>query len=187
MEIPVEIVKKKEQKEDLLEIGVLGSGQKVFDRPNSHFHSSGLYDKNLLKDVFAKISVDKDFKGAFLKEEVAFDRIIGESSCVVTDANDSIVFAQRSDRKGGFTRFVIGKEKEKTSVCTVVLKRVDGGFILLTGYVGASAPPEPWDYNAEEGSKNFWRSHALVWGSEPTIPGTEYYVQQGEDVTSKFW
>ena len=66
----------------------------------------------------------------------------------------------------------------QTSRVTCVLKAGDVGdeYVLITAFIGAPAVPEPWDRNATAKSREFWDSHALVWGSEPTIPGTETSV-----------
>lgn len=55
----------------------------------------------------------------------------------------------------------------------LLLKSIPEGFILLTAYFGETSEVEPWDARATDASRQFWNSHALVWGSEPVIPGTE--------------
>ena len=71
-------------------------------------------------------------------------------------------------------REVIHRSPEPTQKVTVILKAGDAGdYVLITAFIGASAEPEPWDRNATPQSVAFWNSHALVWGSEPVVPGTE--------------
>lgn len=95
------------------------------------------------------------------------------STDVATHPGDQIVYAQRVGR-AGLTRFVKNRAAEHCSSFVVVLKAGDGGeFVCMTAYVGHRAEPEPWDEMATEKSVAFWSSHALLWGSEPIVPGTE--------------
>lgn len=149
----------------------LKSGERVVDRPNSHLHAGVAA---LLPTVLAAI----ESRGRlFLVESHDFDRVIGETVCVATSVGDQIVYAQREGRRG-LTRFVKNRAAEPTSRVTCVLKAGDVGdeYVLITAFIGAPAVPEPWDRNATAKSREFWDSHALVWGSEPTIPGTETSV-----------
>ncbi len=147
----------------------LKSGEDVVDRYQSHLHASVL---DVLPEALEKINS----KGrTFIVEEVRFDRIIGESTCVVTGPDDVIVFAQRPKRFG-LTRFVKNRQPEPSSSVVVILKTADeqpGTFILVTAFIGELAEPEPWDRKATQNSRKFWSEHALIWGSEPVIPGTE--------------
>jgi len=151
-------------------IGILKSGESVADRSDgSHIHESV---KPYIVEALASIDAEqKDF----LVEEVNFGKEIGKSVCVVTEMHDQIIFAQRPNRFG-HTRFVIGKEPEPCSSVVVILKLTEEqGYVLLTAFIGRKAEPEPWDRNATEKSAEFWSTRALVWGSEPIIPGTETF------------
>jgi hypothetical protein len=152
-------------------VGVLSDGTKVFDRYKSHVHTVDESDvSSLLKEALARISPSKEKN---IVESVVFPGSIGYSTCVTTEPSDEIIFAQRQGRKGGYTRFVVGKKPRETSSLTVVLKKTDEGYILLTAYIGEKSEPEPWDYNATEKSLPFWKTHALIFGSEEIIPGSE--------------
>lgn len=155
----------------MYELGSTRDGWTVFDRHNSHLHPGV---QELLPAALGKINT----KGRkFLVEEVVFDHIIGETVCVPTGSGDQIVFAQRPKRFG-LTRFVVGKPAQPCQSIVVILKRREenDGYILITAFIGSKPEPEPWDRNATERSVKFWNTHALVWGSEPTIPGTETEV-----------
>ena len=106
--------------------------------------------------------------------QVDFDHIVGETTCVVTGPGDQIIFSQRPKRFG-LTRFVMNRKPEPSCSVVVILKKADYGddYVLITAFVGEKAEPEPWDRNATEKSLAFWSTHALVWGSEPVVPGTE--------------
>jgi len=149
----------------------LKSGEMVVDRYNSHLHSSVLA---ILPEALGKA----DSQGRnFFVEEVQMGRIVGESTCVATDASDQIVYAQRPKRFG-LTRFVKNRQSEPCSSVVVILKTADGErdrgkYVLVTAFIGSKPEPEPWDRNSTEKSVEFWSSNALIWGSEPVIPGTE--------------
>jgi hypothetical protein len=111
----------------------------------------------------------------FIVTQVDFDRIVGESVCVATEAGDQIVYAQRPKRFG-LTRFVKNRKPEPCKSVVVILKTADGqlgAYVLLTAFIGQKAEPEPWDRNATAKSREFWNFHALVWGAEPIIDGTQ--------------
>lgn len=147
----------------------LGSGEAVINSPRNHVasHSSVLA---LLPDALSRVaSRGRDV----IADEIDFGRPIGESICVRTTTADTIVFAQRP-RRLGLTRFVCGRTPEPCSGVVVVLrKEVTGEYQLATAYIGRRAEPEPWDRYATPNSVAFWNTHALIWGAEQTISGTE--------------
>ena len=152
---------------------VLKSGERVVDRPNSHLHAG------VVALLPAALAAMESHGRLFLVESHDFGRVIGETVCVATHGGDQVVFAHREGRRG-LTRFVKNRAAEPTSRVTCILKAGDTGeeFVLVTAFVGAPAEPEPWDKNlrdpaAKRKSCEFWSSHALVWGSEPIVPGTE--------------
>lgn len=150
----------------------LKSGEAVVDRYNSHLHSNVL---DILPEALEKIET----KGRkFLVEEVNLGRIIGETICVAAGSSDEIVYAKRPKRFG-LTRFVKNRQAEPCSTVVVILKTADeqpGTYVLVTAFIGGKPEPEPWDKNATPKSRDFWASHALVWGKEETITGTETSV-----------
>ena len=148
----------------------LGSGEPVVDRPNSHLATHG----TVLPFVGEALRRIQSGRREFIAEEVDFGEVVGQTICVETRESDNIVFAQRPNRSG-LTRFVKGREPEPCSTVVVCLKRArEGGYILLTAYIGRRTPAEPWDTEwATEQSVPFWKTHALIFGHEQTIPGTE--------------
>jgi hypothetical protein len=155
----------------------LGSGEVVIDRHQSHIHGEVVRH---LPEALARI----DARGQiFFVEEVDFGRPIGETICVATSDADEIVYAQRAGRRG-LTRFVKNRVPAPTAHVTLVLKQDDRDrrtYVLITAFLGRKAEKEPWDQNirtADERrrAEDFWAAHALVWGSEPTVPGTETTV-----------
>lgn len=150
-------------------LGQLSSGQAVFDRANSHRHKG--VTVQLLSTAFNQISLEKPGRHSI---EVNFGQSIGFTTCVPTAEGDEIVYAQRPDRKG-LTRFVKNQVPIPTSILTLILQKADEGdfYILVTAFIGVLIAPEPWDRFATEQSKIEWRTHALIWGSEKIVPGTE--------------
>lgn len=155
-------------KTEKVALGTLKSGERVVDRQDSHVHRSAELDAYLPRALEQIVPEGRDF----IVEAVDFGEVIGETSCVETEEGDDIVYAKRVGRTG-LTRFVKSKTKSPTSELTVVLKKVDDGYMALTAFLGPKAEKEPWDVGASEEAKVFWKTHALVWGSEAVVLGTE--------------
>lgn len=157
----------------------LKSGEAVVDRHRSHLHES------VLPHLLAALARIESRGRKFLVEEVSFGSPIGETICVPTGPSDTIVFAQRPKRFG-LTRFVKNRVAEPCSSVVVILKTADGQpgvYVLVTAFIGRKPEPEPWDtrnfsqqadpQEAERLAREFWSSHALIWGCEEIIKGTE--------------
>ena len=139
----------------------------VIDRWNSHLHESAV---KILPEALRKVRAGNR---PFLVEEVKFDHVVGNTTCVRTTDADEILYAKREGRRG-HSRFVKGREAEPSSSVVLILKRRnEGGYVLITAYVGSRAEPEPWDPKSNLDSQIFWASHALIWGSETVVGGTE--------------
>ncbi len=150
-------------------LGTLASGEAVYDSIESHarHHPTVLPH---LKEALARVDAAGREK---CYEQIEFSRTLGQSLCVQTQPGDAIVYARREGRDG-LSRFVKNRAPEPASSVVVVLTRTPAGYVLRTAYVGRKAPAEPWDRpHATDDSMEFWRSHALVWGHESIVPGTE--------------
>lgn len=157
---------------------ILKSGEVVVDRYNSHL-KDGI--AHILPDALARIESEGR---KYIVEEVDFGCQIGETICVATGLDDEIVFAKRPKRFG-YTRFVKNRRPEPCSSIVVILKTADGqpGYVLVTAFIGKKPEPEPWDLRnfaqqknpaeAERKAIEFWSSHALIYGSDQIIAGTE--------------
>lgn len=136
----------------------LGSGETVVDRPKSHVKENV---KPLLPEVLSRVD---SFNRGFFIAEVDFGEVIGETYCVITTSDDVIFYAQRQGRRG-YSRFVLDRKPEPRNIVTVTLLKKDdgdGGYILITAYIGHKAEPEPWDKKATTASVPFWKKHALI-------------------------
>jgi hypothetical protein len=139
----------------------------VLDRPNSHTHMA----PDLLTEVIARLEPPAL---PFVKLRVDLGRVVGQSICVQTGTQDAIVYARRVNRQGP-TRFVCDRRPVDCHSVIVILKAtaMPKAFILISAFIGDHAEPEPWDRNATPAAWEFWRHHALIWGAEPVVPGSE--------------
>jgi len=149
-------------------LGTLKSGEMVYDRPRSHLHTNDALEKHL---PLALAQIDS--KGQeFFCETIDFGTEIGFSNFVEVTPEDEIVYAQRLGRRGP-SRFVKNRVPLATSKLTVILKKIETGYIAVTAFLGPKNEPEPWDPFATEHSAKFWETHAVVWGTEIVLPDTE--------------
>ncbi|GEM_PF-5015849 len=104
----------------------------------------------------------------FIEEEVDLGRSIGLANCVEINDGNRVVYARRPGR-GRFTKFVLNRHGVLSQMATVILKRSDDGpyYFIVTGWIGPRAYPEPWDAYATPAAREFWETHALIWGSLP--------------------
>lgn len=91
---------------------------------------------------------------------------IGESSCLRLRASDVPIYARLKGRNV-FGKFVRDRLPEQSSYLTIQLKLVCGEWRLVRVFVGEHAPAFPGDPNAAKGSRAFWATHAMLWGSIP--------------------
>ena len=151
---------------NLVHLGSFTDGTAIYDRPDgSHLHEGV---RELLPEIFADMDPEKTFQVV----EHDFGKVIGETSCVETSDEDVIVFAQRPNRSG-LSRFVKSRATEATTVATAIVCKDEGNYYLVTAFVGDAGAKEPWDSRASDADRAYWQNHALVWGSQEVIPGTE--------------
>ena len=138
----------------------------VHDRYNSHNH----VPIALVKEAISQIEMPKELDYNLF--EVDMKRVIGKCTLVATGIDDVIVYAKRPNRKG-FTAFVKGREPVDCSTVVVILKRISlKELVLITSWIGKRSPQEPWDPKATPESLPFWRTHAIVWGTEEVLSET---------------
>lgn len=130
--------------------------------------------RKLLNEVLPQISVPE---GSILEggrkrryaQQVDLGRRVGHDNIVETRSGDNIFYAQELNRLG-MTRFVMDRKPEPTQLLTVVLLWNESGFYeIVTAFEGQLAPKEPWDEYAEPNSREFWDSHAIVWGRQKIV------------------
>lgn len=159
-----------EDTKDLVYIGNLKNGKKVYDTKNSHWQSAHkIVTQELLQEAFDKIEINEE-QNLFV-DSIDMGRVIGKTYCVQTSELDQVFKARRNGRAGE-TPTVINKAPADCSKLAIVLNKNDEkSYILATTYIGEITPMEPWDptllqTNDEQKiqeSKEFWATHALVY------------------------
>jgi hypothetical protein len=108
-----------------------------------------------------------------IRTEVELDYFVGNTDLIETTDSDEIVYALRPHR-GRYSRFVKNRTTEPSKWIVVdVRKRPDGSYSLYTAFVGRLTPSFPGGDFMPEQSQKFWSNHALVWGTQDIVPGTE--------------
>ena len=98
---------------------------------------------------------------------------VGTTDVVETNEQDEIVYALRPLRTR-YSRFVKHKTPTPTSWITIDLyKAGENEYALYTAFVGRLTPSFPGGDYLPDQSISFWSNHALVWGFQEIVPGTE--------------
>lgn len=137
-------------------VGYLKSNETVYK--NGKFPLLKEEFKPHLIDALKKINSNNE---EFICINIDMGKTVGENICVETTATDEIIYAQRVGLKR-LSRFVKYRKPEPTTFITVILKKIDSNYLLLTAYPGKICPPEPGDQRATTDSIPFWETHALI-------------------------
>lgn len=138
----------------------------VVDRRDSHLHNG--IGEELLAEALQRCDTLGERE---LKMTLDMGRSLGQCNCIATTASDDIVYAKRLGRYG-HSRFVKGRVPTPTSHITLVLRKTHHYYKIVTGYLGTSSMPEPYDARADRAALLFWAHHALIWGTEPVDNAT---------------
>lgn len=154
-------------------IGTTKDGHGVYvDRETSHASTHFAHHPKLIsavKEIISTLALDSDT----VRIERDVGEEVGDSDCVETNEGDEIVYALRSHRTT-FSRFVKNRKPIPTSWVTLDIRKSDQDtYFLYTAYVGRMVPSFPGDNFSSEQSITFWSTHALVWGPQEIIPGSE--------------
>ena len=144
----------------------------VWFSPDSHAATHFTADPELSE--YIKIALhDLDTNEPSVYTEIDFSRQVGYSDLVETDQTDEIIYAKRLGRLT-FTRFTKNRQPIPTNFITIWLTRTNtGDYDLMSAWFGRKTPPLPGDEWETPESKPFWTNHALVWGKQAIIKGTE--------------
>lgn len=123
-----------------------------------------------LGDAIARVRLPG---GAFLRVAVEMGRLVGRSGLVETApiaVDEPALFARRVGRDFA-SRVVVGESGPEVSTIAVLAFADEASprtYVLVTAFVGALAPREPWDPNFESETERtealeFWSRNALVW------------------------
>lgn len=152
---------------------VTKNGQSVwFDPKGSHAATHFLADPKLPQYIKDAIE-DLEAAEPNIYTEVDCGQPIGHSDLVATDLTDEIIYAKRVGR-ATFTRFTKSRQPAPTNSVTIwLVRREDNDYDLMSAWFGLKTPPLPGDEWETPESKPFWANHALVWGKQAVIEGTE--------------
>lgn len=151
-------------------VGLLGSGELVIDRNNSHCH----VDLALLREALQRVKLPSNMH--FLKTVVGLGRVIGQSHIVSTRdvSAEHILWAIRKGRNG-WSRFCKVGQAQPCSSLVIILKKTEENsrqYVLISAFVGDDSYRELYDPRAQQADIMFWREHALLWGCEEVDEST---------------
>ena len=158
-------------------LGEMRDGSRVFiDLDTSHAVTHFAHEPKLraaVERLVATLEGDADW---IRVDRDMGEAIVGMTDLVETAEGDEIVYAKRP-RRAGYSRFVKGKSRSATSWVTIALRKAgEKEYSLYTAFVGRNTPSFPGGDYLPEQSKAFWAHHALVWGSQEVVPGSETAV-----------
>lgn len=151
----------------------LKDGVEIYYDPMHSHLATHLQDTPKLEELLKELLITQSFQEKEIYRDFDIGKIVGLSDLVETDVNDEIIYAKRLNREG-YTRFVKNRNSEPMSYLTVYLKQdEEQKYELVSAWIGRTCPAFPDDEYAIPESKPFWDKHALVWGNQLIIPGTE--------------
>ncbi len=161
-------------KKELFAITKNGKSVWLDPQGSSHAITHFTADPTLLQQTKTALA-NLDATDSNVYTEIDLGQPIGYSDLVATNPDDEIVYAKRVGRQT-FTRFTKSHQPVATHTITVWLIHEDSSYTLLSAWFGPKTPPFPGDKWETPESKPFWNNHALVWGKQAIIEGTETTV-----------
>ena len=132
----------------------------------------------LLLDAVKKAIPTIEGDDDIIRIQVNAGEIIGTTDLVETSPDDEIVYAKRVARDI-YSRFVKNKQPIPTSTITIDIRKETSSapsYYLYTTFIGGVTPSFPGGEFLPQQSVEFWSTHALVWGTQEIIAGTETTV-----------
>lgn len=149
------------------------NGQQVwYDSETSHATTHFVAQPELRQHVIGAVQNTDltDDQDVYFQYDMG--RVIGTSDLVETNEDGEIIYAKRVGRDV-YTRFVKNREPQPMNLISIILQKIPDGYDLVSAWIGPKVPQFPGDPKETPDSKEFWSKHALVWGNQPIIPGTE--------------
>lgn len=125
-----------------------------------------------LREYAQQVTSGVDIEGDLVRIDQDMGEEVGTTDLVETGEGDNIVYAMRPLRST-YSRFVKNKQPLPTSWVTIDVRKKGDKYYLHTAFVGRLTPSFPGGDYLSEQSKAFWSNHALVWGNQEVVPGTE--------------
>lgn len=123
--------------------------------------------KPYLFDLAASLLADSDVSGERTWVSKKLDKPTGNCDVIETTDTDSICYAQllRSDV---YVRFVKKRQLKLSTYLSIELFATpDGAYEIRQIVVGEPLPPVPGEPTADAAGREFWDTHALLWGDWP--------------------
>lgn len=154
-------------------LGTSKNGMKVYvDMEKSHA-ATHFKDCPQLLDVVKRSIPKINIEGEELRIEFDTNEEVGRTDLVETNDTDEIVYALRLHRDR-YSRFVKNKTASVTTWIVMSFDRIEEGkYKLYTAFIGRLTPSFPGGDFMPGQSKEFWSRHALVYGNQEIIPGSE--------------
>lgn len=152
----------------------------TYDPVHSHA-ASHINDAPGLKDLVIEAIGGIDLQGREVASHFDMGRVVGGRDVVEVDETDTIVYAMRKNMQNdGLVPFTKSRSREPSpNVALHLVPRTDGIYELSSAWIGTfddNDEPFPQSPNATENSKNYWSTHAFVWGSQEIVPETETFT-----------
>ncbi len=157
----------------LKKFAVSKNGMKVLVDMESSHAITHFSKTPALVDVTKSLIQSLDLNNELIDMDHDIGYKIGLCDLVKTNNNDEIVYALRPNRKV-YSRFVKNRLAETSSWVTVrLMKMGEDTYHLHTAFIGKQTPSFPGGNFMPKRSKEFWSNHALVWGNQDIVLGTE--------------
>lgn len=141
------------------------------DMESSHATTHFTHHPKLIEAV-KKAIPSIDAKENIVRIEIDMGVEVGTTDLIETSDQDEIIYAKRPLRSQ-YSRFVKNKNSKPTNWITIDVRKNGEVYNLYTSFVGRLTPSFPGGNYLPEQSKDFWSKHALVWGSQEIVDGTE--------------
>ena len=149
------------------------NGISVFLDENSEHAKTHISKFPLLLGATVDLLPTIEVLGDTFRKDFDVGHTVGTSDLVETDMTDDIVYALRTHRDR-YSRFVKNRQATNSSWIVIdIRRRSAGSFYLYTCYVGQLTPSFPGGDFLPEKSHGFWSKHALVWGNQEVVSGSE--------------
>ncbi len=153
-------------------LGKTRNGIDVYVDKNSHASTHFIDQPKLLeavKEIIPTIEATDDV----IQDNFDLGREVGVTDLLETTDEDEILYAKRPSRQDQYSRFVKNKTSQPTSWVTIDLRNIQDKYELRTAFFGKLTPSFPGGKFMADQSEKFWSTHALVWGSQEILTGTE--------------
>lgn len=156
-------------------VGITKNGRSVYlTDESSHAKTHFVHHPKLLPAV-KKAIPNINVEDTLVRIQIDTGEIVGTRDLIQTTSEDTIVYAIR-EKRTTYSRFIKNKQPVPSSIIVVDIRKSapdSDEYYLYTAYAGILTPSFPGGDYLPEQSIIFWSNHALVWGTQEIISGTE--------------